>query len=213
MAVKLIKIDTEKPDEYAIKQAADAIRRGELVVFPTETVYGLAADALNEDAVRRVFRAKGREESHPLPVQLASVDHLNQISSDIPENAKHLGERFWPGPLTIVIKKRKEISDLVSGGLDTVGVRIPDHPVALALLSAVGSPIVATSANLSGNKPPISADEAVGQLKESVSVVLDAGESKIGVASTVVDVTVDPPKILRLGTITEDQILEATGNR
>ncbi len=211
--MKLIKIDTKKPDEYAIKQAADAIRRGELVVFPTETVYGLAADALNEDAVRRVFKAKGREESHPLPVQLASVDHLNQISSDIPENAKRLGERFWPGPLTIVIKKRKEISDLVSGGLDTVGVRIPDHPVALALLKAVGSPIVATSANLSGNKPPISADEAVGQLKESISVVLDAGESKIGVASTVVDVTVDPPKILRLGTITEGQILEATGNR
>lgn len=211
--MKSIKIDPEKPDSATIKLAADAIRRGELVVFPTETVYGLAADALNDDAVRQVFEAKRREENQPLPVQIARLDNLNQVSSDISKNAELLGKRFWPGPLTMVVKKNEAISDLVCGGLDTVGVRVPDHPVALALLKELGSPIVATSANLSGHKPPQNADEAVEQLGDNVSVVLDSGESEIGVASTVIDVTVDPPKILRLGTISREQILEVIGNR
>jgi L-threonylcarbamoyladenylate synthase len=211
--MKSIKIDPEKPDSAAIKLAADAIRRGELVVFPTETVYGLAADALNDDAVRRVFEAKHREENQPLPVQIAGLDHLSRVSSDISKNAELLGKRFWPGPLTMVVKKSEAISDLVSGGLDTVGVRVPDHPVALALLRELGSPIVATSANLSGHKPPACADDAVEQLGDIVAVVLDAGESEIGVASTVVDVTVDPPKILRLGTISREQIFNVIGNR
>ncbi|MCE5314696.1 MAG: L-threonylcarbamoyladenylate synthase [Armatimonadota bacterium] len=197
-----------KPGQASIVAAADAIRRGELVIFPTETVYGLATDALNESAVRRVFEVKGRMENHPLPVQVAGVEHLGQAASDVPENARLLAQRFWPGPLTLVMKKNESIPGIVSGGLDTIGIRVPDHPVALALLREVGSPIVATSANLSGRPSPKSAQEAIAQLGDKVSVTLDAGACEIGVASTVVDVSSDTVRILRLGAITPEQIHE-----
>ncbi|MCE5323909.1 threonylcarbamoyl-AMP synthase [bacterium] len=204
--MKVIHVDAKNPDIAVIKEAADAIRRGELVIFPTETVYGLAADALNEDAVRKVFQAKGRSESHPLPVQVAGVEQLSMVASDVSQKAICLAKKYWPGPLTIVIKKNESVSDLVSGGLDSVGVRVPDHPVALALLRELDSPIVATSANLTGKEPPKTAEQAVNQIGDKVSIVLDAGECEIGVASTVVDISVDPPKILRIGTIDREQI-------
>ncbi|MEN6357638.1 MAG: L-threonylcarbamoyladenylate synthase [Armatimonadota bacterium] len=211
--VKVLQVDAKKPDTAAIKTAADAIRRGELVIFPTETVYGLAADALNEDAVRKIFQAKGRAETHPLPVQVAGIEQLSMVALEVSEKAKRLAAGYWPGPLTIVIKKNESVSDLVSGGLDTVGVRVPDHPVALALLNELGTPIVATSANLSGKEPPKSAGQAIEQIGDKVSVVLDSGECKIGVASTVLDVSVDPPKVLRLGTIDREQIKQVMMNK
>lgn len=204
--MKVLHVDVKEIDNAAIKAAADAIRRGELVIFPTETVYGLAADALNEDAVRKVFRAKERSERHPLPVQVAGIEQLCKVAMDVSESAKRLAARYWPGPLTMVVKKNESISDLVSGGLDTVGIRVPDHPVAQALLRELDSPIVATSANLSGKEPPKSADEAIEQIGDKVSVIIDSGRCEIGVASTVVDISVEPPKILRLGTISLEQI-------
>ncbi|MCE5200517.1 MAG: L-threonylcarbamoyladenylate synthase [Armatimonadota bacterium] len=208
----VIKVDTVNPELGAIKTAADAIRRGELVIFPTETVYGLAADALNESAVRRVFEAKDRFEGHPLPVQVAGVEQLHTVAASIPESARLLAERYWPGPLTLVLPKTDEISDLVSGGRDTVGVRVPDHPVALALLRELNSPIVASSANISGKDAATDATAAARELEKWVSVTLDAGESKIGVASTVIDVSVTPHVILRQGAISRAEIVEMIGD-
>jgi len=202
----LLKVDPDNPDMESIRTAADAIRRGDLVIFPTETVYGLAADALNDAAVRRVFDAKGRDEGHPLPVQVASVGQLGLVASEVPRGAAALAERYWPGPLTLVLPKNDALSQLVTGGRDTVGVRVPDHPVALALLRELDSPIIASSANLSGQASPTNALMAVQTLGDSVSVVLDAGECRIGVASTVIDLSQTPPRILRAGVIGADEI-------
>jgi len=209
----VLKVDPIHPDPDSIRQAADAIRNGELVIFPTETVYGLAADALDESAVGRVFEAKGRMESQPLPVQVACVEQLARVAANVPEAAVKLARAFWPGPLTLVLEKAESSSDLVTGATGKVGVRVPDHPVALALLRELGTPIVASSANRSGEPPARNGEDAIRQLGGSVAVVLDSGESAIGVASTVVDVTVDPPVILRRGAITDRQIEKALKER
>ena len=208
----ILKIDALEPDAKVIRAAADALRRGELVIFPTETVYGLAADATNDEAVKRVFDAKGRLDSEPLPVQVARVDDLLQVATFVPDNARRLADLYWPGPLTLVMQKNPGISDLVTGGRETVGVRIPAHPVALALIKALGSPIVATSANVSGNNPPMNAVDAINEVGNDVTVVLDAGESRLGVASTIVDVSTMPPRILRRGTIGEKEIRDVLGD-
>ena len=208
----MLKIDPNNIDMKAIRIAADAIRRGELVIFPTETVYGLAADATNDDAIRHVFRAKGRAPKQPLPVQVVGVDSLAQAASFVSENAKYLADRYWPGPLTLVLPKSPGISNLVTGGKQTVGVRVPDHPVALALLKEVGGPIVATSANISGDKASMTAADAVSELGNDVSVVIDAGESRIGISSTVIDVSTVPPRLLRRGTISLEEIRDSLGD-
>lgn len=205
------KIELNNPDEDALEAAAIAIRNGELIVFPTETVYGLAADALSEDAVMRVFEAKGRAEVHSLPVQVAGVGDLDKVASSVPEGARKLAEKYWPGPLTLVLPKSASVSNLVTGGKATVGVRVPDHPVALALLSRLNTPIVATSANLTRHPPAVTADQAVAELGDSIAVVLDSGESAIGVSSTVVDVSVTPPRILRVGSISVEEIKDVLG--
>jgi len=199
------------PDPEAVREAAAAIRRGELVVFPTETVYGLAADALNEAAVQRVFEAKSRRDTHALPVQVAAMEQLSRLAREVPEAAEKLVRRFCPGPITLVLPKSDALPDIVTGGAPTVGVRIPDHAVALALLGELGSPIVATSANISGRSAPRSAGCAIRGFANMVAVVLDAGETTIGVASTVVDVSVTPARILRLGAVSAREIREVLG--
>lgn len=206
-----LKVDPENPDMKAMRAAADAIRRGELVIFPTETVYGLAADALNEEAVRKVFDAKGRVDEQPLPVQVGSLDAVLQAAEFVPASAKLLAELYWPGPLTLVLVKNTSVPAIVTGGRETVGVRVSDHPVALALAKEVGSPIVATSANLSGEVPPTNAADAVKGVGRSVAVVLDGGESRLGSSSTVVDVTVTPARVLRRGSISVDDIRKVLG--
>jgi len=207
----VLKVSPDSPDPVSIRRAADAIRRGELVVFPTETVYGLAADALNEAAVALVFEAKGREETRALPVQIAGVEQLSRVASGIPQGALALAERFWPGPLTLVLPKSDAVPDAVTGGGGTIGVRVPDHPVALALLRELGTPIVATSANVSGRSAPRSAGCAIRGFGNLVSIVLDAGECRIGVPSTVVDMTVTPPRIVREGAIGREEIEAVLG--
>ena len=206
--MRIIQVNALNPEPEAISLAVQAIRRGELVVFPTETVYGLAADALNEFAVRRVFEVKGRYRSLPLPVQVASIADLPKVASEVSETAAKLAEAFWPGPLTLVLPKNESLSALISAGADTVGVRIPDHPVALALLREVGTPIIATSANASGEPPAVEIESALRGLGESAAVVLDAGECRLGQASTVVDVSVSPPRIVRHGAISVAEILK-----
>jgi L-threonylcarbamoyladenylate synthase len=208
---KLLSVSPTSPDPDSIKQAADLLREGGLVAFPTETVYGLGADVLNLAAVKRVFDVKGRPPDNPLIVHVAGTKQLDDIVDEIPDKGKVLGETFWPGPLTLVMKRTILVSDLVTAGLDTVAVRMPGHPVALALIRALGEGMVGPSANLSGRPSPTTAQHVYDDLRGQIDMILDAGPTRIGLESTVVDVTVDPPVILRLGGLTQDRIEEAIG--
>lgn len=189
-----------------IDNAVAALRAGKLIALPTETVYGLGADARNPDALRRIFAAKERPTDHPLIVHIASVDQLSDWAREIPESARLLAEAFWPGPLTLIFKKAPDVLDLITGNQDTVGVRIPSHPVAHALLAAFGGGVAAPSANRFGRISPTTAEAVREELGFAVDVVLDGGQSEVGVESTIVDVTGDAPVILRPGMITAAQI-------
>lgn len=209
---KILTVSPTDPDPEQIEQAAAVLRSGGLVAFPTETVYGLGADVLNLSAVKNVFEVKGRPSDNPLIVHVAGTKQLDDIVDEIPDKGKVLGEAFWPGPLTLVMKRTILVSDLVTSGLDTVAVRMPDHPVALALIRAFGEGIVGPSANLSGRPSPTAASHVYDDLRGRVDLILDAGPTAIGLESTVVDVTVDPPAILRLGGLTRERIEETIGN-
>ncbi|MBM4169740.1 MAG: threonylcarbamoyl-AMP synthase [Ignavibacteria bacterium] len=204
-------VDREQPDPAVIAEAADVLKRGGLVAFPTETVYGLGADALNVDAVRKVFQAKGRPSDNPMIVHFSSHAQLAELADEISKKGMMLAETFWPGPLTLVVDRTILVSEVVTGGLETVAVRMPDHPVALALIEALGSGIVGPSANLSTRPSPTTAIHVLEDLKGRIELILDAGPSDIGIESTVVDVTVDPPQILRLGGLTAEMIESVIG--
>jgi len=207
----ILHISPTDPDPEAIRQAAEILRRGGLVAFPTETVYGLGADVLNLDAVRKVFEAKGRPPDNPLIVHIATSKQLDDIVDEIPEQGKLLANAFWPGPLTLVMKRTILISDLVTANLDTVAVRMPNHPVPLAMIRALGEGIVGPSANLSGRPSPTTGQHVYDDLRGRVDLILDAGPTAIGLESTVIDVTVEPPTILRLGGLTKERIEELIG--
>lgn len=181
-------------DERKIKVASRLILEGgKLVAFPTETVYGLGADALNERAVRRIFEAKGRPADNPLIIHIASLDDLGgKVAREVPEKAKILAERFWPGPLTLVLPKRDEVPLVTTGGLDTVAVRMPAHPIALALIRA-STPLAAPSANISGKPSPTSAEHVIDDFYGKIEGIIDGGETWIGVESAVIDLTEEPP--------------------
>ena len=208
---RILTATAQVPDPDVIAQAADVLRQGGLVAFPTETVYGLGADVLNLDAVRKVFSVKGRPPDNPLIVHVAGTQMLDDVVDEIPDKGKLLGEAFWPGPLTLVMKRTILVSDLVTAGLDTVAVRMPDHPIALALIRAFGEGIVGPSANLSGKPSPTTAQHVYDDLRGQIELIIDAGQTTIGMESTVVDVTVDPPVILRLGGLTQERIEEVIG--
>ncbi|MDO8586887.1 MAG: L-threonylcarbamoyladenylate synthase [Armatimonadota bacterium] len=209
--MRVLKVDSADPDVAAVREAAAVIRAGGLVIFPTETVYGLAANALDPQAVMKVFEAKKRPLMAALPVQVGYRAKLEEVSDELSEAARLLSERWMPGPITLVVRRKAGIPDIVTAGGDTVGVRIPDDPVALAILREVGTPIVATSANVSGEPDPRDAEEAIRQVGAFVEVVLDAGPARYGMASTVVDTTVAPPRILRAGAISADEIRKTVG--
>jgi len=172
-------------DERKIKVAARLILGGKLVAFPTETVYGLGADALNEKAVRRIFEAKGRPADNPLIVHIAEFNDLKKLAREIPEEAKLLAEKFWPGPLTIVLPKREDVPLVTTGGLDTVAVRMPAHPIALALIRA-STPVAAPSANISGKPSPTLAEHVVDDFYGRIEAIIDGGPTWVGVESTVI---------------------------
>jgi len=189
--------------------ASQVVRRGGLVVYPTDTVYGLGCDPLNPQAVRRVFRVKG-ERRKPLPVLASDVRQAERIAQ-IPLGVRRVVERFWPGPLTIVVPKRPILPGIVTYGVETVGVRVPNHQVALQLIKFSGGLLVGTSANKTGERPPRTVQEAIQQLGGEVDAYLDAGPTPGGVPSTVVDFTRHPPMILREGPIRLKEILSALG--
>jgi L-threonylcarbamoyladenylate synthase len=201
------------PSKSEINRAAELLRAGELVGMPTETVYGLAADALNVDAVAKVFAAKGRPADHPLIVHLPDADHLPRWARAIPKDAIALARAFWPGPLTMILKREEGVPDAVTGGQDTVGLRVPDHPVALALLRAFDSGIAAPSANRFGRISPTTAAHVREELGDRVALVLDGGACDVGIESTILDLSRDVPEILRPGAISADDIARVIGRR
>lgn len=194
-----------------IEQAAGVLRAGGLVVFPTETVYGLGANAEDSAAVARVFQVKGRPPTHPLIVHLAGAEQLDDWGEEVPAPARLLAERFWPGPLTLVLRRGRRVSLAATGGLDTVAVRVPAHPIALALLSAFGGGVAAPSANRFGSVSPTTANHVRAELGDAVDLVLDGGPSQVGVESTIVDTSGDDPRILRPGGVTREDIEAVLG--
>ena len=203
----------------SIKAAAQSIADGHLVAFPTETVYGLGADATNESAVAKIYKAKGRPADHPLIVHIASIDAIGEWAEDISEYAINLARDFWPGPMTLIFKRSGLAQDFVTGNQETVGLRVPNQPIALALLKEFeklgGKGIAAPSANRFGAVSPTTAqavkDELADYLDESSDVILDGGPCQVGVESTIIDCTSDTPQILRLGAITKEMITQSTG--
>lgn len=194
-----------------VARAAEIIRAGGLVAFPTETVYGLGADAMNAHAVERIFIAKGRPADNPIIVHVADARQAAALAREVPAVAEKLMAAFWPGPLTLLFKKAAHVPDGVTRGLDTVGVRVPAHPVALALLAAAGVPLAAPSANASGKPSPTEAEHVLDDLEGRIDAVLDGGPTGVGLESTVLDVTVSPPVILRPGGLSRERIEAVAG--
>jgi L-threonylcarbamoyladenylate synthase len=203
---KVIKVDRDRPDPSAIEEAAALLKGGKLVVFPTETVYGLGAHALDPAAVQKIFDAKERPANDPLIVHIAHIGQVNQCAAGMPPGARKLGLSFWAGPLTLILKKKPEVPDLVTAGLDTVALRVPAHRVARALMEMAGVPIAAPSANRFSRPSPTTAAHVLEDLDGRVDLILDGGPTDIGLESTIVDFTVDPPVIRRPGGITFEQV-------
>jgi L-threonylcarbamoyladenylate synthase len=211
LAAVLITVDAQRPDPALIRRAAEHLRAGELVAFPTETVYGLGAAALDAHAVAKIFAAKGRPSYNPLIVHVLDVAGARELVEDWPQIATTLARNFWPGPLTMVLRKREVVPDLVTAGLPSVGVRAPAHPVARALLAEAKLAIAAPSANRFQGISPTTATHVVRSLGEDVAMILDAGPTSVGLESTVIDLSRERPTLLRLGGLPVADIEAITG--
>lgn len=208
MNTEILKI---KPNGDGLKRAGEILRSGGLVAFPTETVYGLGANALDEKASAKIYSAKGRPSDNPLIVHIASMEGLLPLVSEIPDTAKRLMEKFWPGPMTLIFPKSDRVPYGTTGGLDTVAVRMPSHPIAAALIKEAGIPIAAPSANLSGRPSPTRAEHVIEDMTGRADMIVDGGQVGIGLESTIIDVTVNPPVILRPGFISGEMLAETVG--
>ncbi len=198
------------PTVENIKKASEVIKKGGLVAFPTETVYGLGANGLNEAAVKKIYETKGRPSDNPMILHIAEYEDLRKLVKEVNSVSELLSETFWPGPLTLVLKKKDKVPSMATGGLDTVAVRMPAHPVALALIKESGTPIAAPSANLSGRPSPTRAKDVLNDLNNRVEIILEGGDCEVGIESTVVDLTKDGEiLILRPGLVTKGEIEEA----
>lgn len=206
MDTRIVKIDIENIDENLIEEAATLIKEGKLVAFPTETVYGLGANGLDEKAVLKIFEAKGRPQDNPLILHIQSLDQLLPLVSHIPFIAYKCMQRFWPGPLTMIFKRSSLIPDVITGGLDTVAIRMPENKIALDLIRRSGVPIAAPSANLSGKPSPTSADHVIKDLWGRVDMIIDGGSTGVGLESTVLDLSGRDPIILRPGGVTIEDL-------
>lgn len=206
----IYKVDEQTADEVW-QAAGDILRKGGLVAFPTETVYGLGANALDEKASAKIYAAKGRPSDNPLIVHIADAHMMDTLARDIPDAARKLADRFWPGPLTMILKKKAIVPDGTTGGLDTVAIRMPSHPAALKLIQVSGVCIAAPSANTSGRPSPTRAEHVMEDMDGKIDMILDGGEVGIGIESTIVDLTGDVPMILRPGYITKEMLSQAIG--
>lgn len=205
---QVLRINPADPDPQLIRIAAEHVVRGRLVAFPTETVYGLGANAFDADAIRLIFSTKNRPASDPIIVHIAALAQLAEVARAIPDTARLLAQRFWPGPLTLVLQRHHQVPAIVSAGLATIAVRMPSHPVALALLREVGVPIAAPSANTFARPSPTTARHVLEDLQGRIDIVLDAGPTTIGLESTVIDLTQEVPTVLRPGGIALEAVRE-----
>ena len=212
MNTKLVKVEKEYPDLQIMKEAGEILKNGGLVAFPTETVYGLGGDGLNARSSEKIYTAKGRPSDNPLIIHIADMESLNKIVRQIPEKAKLLAEKFWPGPLTMIFQKSSEVPYETTGGLESVAVRMPNHPVALALIQAGGGYIAAPSANTSGRPSPTKAEHVAEDLSGRIDMIVDGGDVGIGLESTIVDFTENIPVILRPGYINQAMIEAVIGS-
>lgn len=199
--------EIENEEDPRLLRAAEILRSGGTVIFPTETVYGLGANALSDTAVRRIFAAKGRPSDNPVIVHIAQWSQIYDVASVVPIEAERLAEQFWPGPLTMIMPKSQAVPMGVTGGLNTVAVRLPEHPVARKLIALAGVPVAAPSANISGKPSPTGPEHVIKDMCGKVDCIVCSGESRGGVESTVVDLTVTPPVILRPGGVTYEQLI------
>lgn len=205
---RMISVDPLHPTSDSLQDAVDLLQKGEVVAFPTETVYGLGADATNPHAVAKIYAAKKRPADNPLIIHFATIEAITPYLAEIPQIFHSLAEKFWPGPLTLVLKQTQNIASNASQGLDTIAVRIPAHAVALALIQESGVPIAAPSANLSGKPSPTRAEHVISDFKDQIPMIVSGGPTLIGVESTVVNLTTSPPTLLRPGGVTVEDLLE-----
>jgi L-threonylcarbamoyladenylate synthase len=207
MKTKVVMMEEQKLDYNSLEDAANVLRSGGLVVFPTETVYGLGANALDSEAVRGIFQAKGRPQDNPLIIHVASLD-IGKYVSEIPEIATKLMEKYWPGPMTIILKKSELVPGITSAGLNSIGIRMPKNKIALELIKKAGVPIAAPSANISGRPSPTEVSRCIDDLQGRVDYIIGGEKSEVGLESTIIDCTVSPPCVLRPGGITLEMLKE-----
>lgn len=207
----MLKVDPHRPELDKIRVAAEILKKGGLVAFPTETVYGLGANALDEKAVLKIFKAKNRPTDNPIIVHVANKDDIYVLAEHVPEIAEKLIGKFWPGPLTLLFVRSEVVPDAVTAGLATVAIRMPSHGVAHALIAEAGIPVAAPSANLAGRPSPTSAKHVLDDLSGRIEVLIDGGEIGYGVESTVLDLTTDPPAVLRPGPATVEELRKVVG--
>ena len=212
METKIVKVNKENIERDLILKAANIIEEGKLVAFPTETVYGLGANGLDEEAARKIFLAKGRPQDNPLILHVYSIDQVKGLVEYIPNIAVKCMEKFWPGPLTILFKKSQLVPSVITAGLDTVAIRMPRHPIALKLIELSGVPIAAPSANLSGKPSPTLASHVIEDLMGKIDMIIDGGSTGVGLESTVLDLSGDIPMILRPGGVTLEDLKEVIPN-
>lgn len=208
---KIINIDKESIDIEELRYGAEILKNGGTVIFPTETVYGLGANALDENAVKKIFEAKGRPSDNPLIVHVVKTEDINELVREIPQKAEKLISEFWPGPLTLIFKKSSIVPAIVTGGLDTVAIRMPAHPIAKLLIELAEVPVAAPSANLSGKPSPTMEEHVINDMKGRVDAIVCGGDADVGVESTVLDITSDIPMILRPGGVTKEDLEKVIG--
>ena len=212
METKILQVNPEQFGDEELQEACQVLRNDGLVAFPTETVYGLGGNALHKEAANHIYAAKGRPSDNPLIVHISEVKSLYELAADVPEAAKKLSEAFWPGPLTMILPKADTVPKSTTGGLDTVAIRMPSHPIAKELIRQSGVYIAAPSANLSGRPSPTKAEHVIEDLSGRIDMIIDGGEVGIGLESTIVDLTGDVPMVLRPGYITLEMLREVLGN-
>lgn len=212
MNTKIIKLDTDRFAISDLDEAAEVLRKGGLVAFPTETVYGLGANAMDKEASKKIYAAKGRPSDNPLIVHIAHKEDMEILAEEVPEMAYRLAEVFWPGPLTIILKKKECVPKETTGGLNTVALRLPANPIARELISHSGVYVAAPSANISGKPSPTKAEHVIKDLTGKIDIILDGGTATLGLESTIVDLSEEKPMILRPGCITKEMLENVIGS-